>query len=93
MRICELREKEVINQCDCKRLGFVCDLEFDICTGCIEALIVPGEPRLCGLFGRDTEYVIPFSCVCQIGDEIILVKVRIEDVIRKVSCESKQKQC
>ena len=33
MRLCELREKEVINICDGKRLGCIVDLEFDICGG------------------------------------------------------------
>ena len=33
MRICELKQKEVINCCDCKMIGSVEDLEFDICTG------------------------------------------------------------
>ena len=33
MRICDLREKEVINICDGERLGFVEDVEFDLCTG------------------------------------------------------------
>lgn len=83
MRICDLRQKEVINQCDCKRLGYVGDVEFDICTGCIEKLIVPGEPKLCGLFGRDTEYIIPFKCVEKIGEEIILVRVKEEEVLKK----------
>ncbi len=83
MRICDLQQKEVINQCDCKRLGFVDDVEIDICKGCIVALIVPGEPKLCGLFGRDTEYIIPYECVVQIGKEIILVKVKEEDVLKK----------
>ena len=78
-----MRQKEVINQCDCKRLGFVGDIEFDICTGCIEKLIVPGEPKLCGLFGRDTEYIIPFRCVEQIGEEIILVRVKEDEVLKK----------
>ncbi len=78
-----MRQKEVINQCDCKRLGFVGDIEFDICTGCIEKLIVPGEPKLCGLFGRDTEYIIPFQCVEQIGEEIILVRVKEDEVLKK----------
>lgn len=30
MRICDLRQKEVINIKDCKRLGYVCDIEFDL---------------------------------------------------------------
>ena len=29
MRFCDLQQKEVINVCDCKCLGCVCDLEFD----------------------------------------------------------------
>ena len=33
MRICELRQKEVINIRDCQRIGFVVDVEFDPCTG------------------------------------------------------------
>lgn len=83
MRICDLREKEVINQCNCKRLGFVDDVEIDICKGCIISIIVPGAPKLCGIFGRDTEYIIPFKCVVQIGEEIILVSVKEEEVLKK----------
>jgi len=76
--MCELRQKEVINECDCKRLGFVADLDFDIVTGCIFAIIVPGPGKLWGLFGRDTEYVIPFKCIKQIGPDIIIVKISDE---------------
>ena len=60
---------------DCKRLGYVCDIEFDRKTGCITHLIVPGTGKICGLFGRDTEYRIPFCRVCQIGPDIILVDI------------------
>ena len=45
MRICDLRQKEVINIKDCKRLGYVCDIEFDRKTGCITQLIVPGTGK------------------------------------------------
>ena len=41
MRICELREKEVINICNCECLGFVVDVDIDECTGCVRALIIP----------------------------------------------------
>lgn len=40
MRICELREKEVINVCDGERLGFVEDMIFDLCKGCISHIVV-----------------------------------------------------
>ena len=42
MRMSELKRHEVINVCDCRRLGFVGDLEFDPCTGQIKAIVVPG---------------------------------------------------
>ncbi|MCD8055059.1 MAG: YlmC/YmxH family sporulation protein [Lachnospiraceae bacterium] len=75
MRICHLREKEVINVCDCKRLGYVADLDFDPDSGCLCALIVPGPCQILGCLGRDSEYIIPFPCVRQIGKDIILVEI------------------
>ena len=74
MRICELKQKEVINVTDCRRLGFVGDVDFDICTGRMLAIIVPGPGCLWGFLGREKEYVIPFGDICQIGEDIILGK-------------------
>jgi len=86
MRICELKHKEVINICDCCRLGVITDVEFDPCSGCIKAFIVPGPGHLFSLFGRDSEFVIPFSCVTQVGDDIVLVNINAEERLRKC-CE------
>mgnify|MGYP000958611795 CR=1 FL=1 len=72
MRMSELKRREVINVCDCKRLGFVGDLDVDPCTGRILAIIVPGPGCVCGFLGREKEFVIPFGDICQIGDDIIL---------------------
>jgi YlmC/YmxH family sporulation protein len=69
-----LREKEVINICDGRRFGYVCDLEIDPVCGTVCALIVPGEFRCFGL-ARTNDYVIPWSCIEQIGGDIILVRV------------------
>ena len=74
MRICELHNKQVINTCDCKILGCVADVEFNECTGCIQSLIVPGPGKLFCLFGREIEYVIPFSCVRCIGPDAISLR-------------------
>lgn len=67
--------------CDCKRLGFVSDAEFDCATGRITALIVPGEGKICGIFGRDTEFIIPYGRVCQIGPDIILVDIKEDEAL------------
>ncbi|MBH1941973.1 YlmC/YmxH family sporulation protein [Mobilitalea sibirica] len=83
MRICDLREKEVINCRDGLRLGYVCDIEFDICTGCMTHIIVPGPCKLWGMFGRENEYVICCECIKQIGIDVILVDVDIEKCLVK----------
>ncbi|MDO5519495.1 MAG: YlmC/YmxH family sporulation protein [bacterium] len=83
MRIYDLRQKEVINACNCERLGFVGDVEIDIETGCILKIIVPGPCKVWGILGRDTEYVIDWASIRQIGPDIILVDVNLEDVLTK----------
>lgn len=75
MRIADLRYKEIINVCNGHRLGFVCDVDMDIVTGKINALIVPGPCRFFGLFGREDDFVLPFDCISKIGTDIILVDV------------------
>lgn len=83
MRLCELRQKEVINERDCKRLGYICDIEIDVCKGEITHIIIPGPCKICGILGRDHEYVIDFCAIRQIGPDIILVNVDIEKVYQK----------
>ena len=84
MRICDLREKEVINICDGKRLGFVEDVEFDLCTGKITAVIVPGPCRLFGILGREEEYVICLHDICKVGSDLILAEVDSEKIRKKL---------
>lgn len=70
--LCSLRDREVISSCDGKRLGFVCDVEIDICTGRVCALIIPGDIKLL-LFSRCADICIPWECVERIGKDVILV--------------------
>ncbi|MCL2168912.1 MAG: YlmC/YmxH family sporulation protein [Defluviitaleaceae bacterium] len=79
VRIYELRQKEIINIRDGTRFGFVADLEIDKKNGEIKNMIVPGPARVFGVFGRDTEFCIPWESVKQIGDDIILVDVDPEE--------------
>lgn len=83
MRVCELRQKEVINCRDGERLGFVCDVDFDIHTCKLIAIIVPGPCKIFGILGRDHEYYIDVCCIRQIGADVILVDVDIEKVFVK----------
>ncbi len=83
MRIAELKQKEVINCKDCERLGFVGDVDFDIETGRMIAIVVPGPCKIWGIIGRDHEYVIPFDYIKQIGMDIILVDINPEEFLKK----------
>ena len=75
MRLCELKEKEVINVCNCKCLGFVVDIDIDVCTGVVLALIIPGCGKMWSMFGRGSELLIPWSQVVRVGPDIILVEI------------------
>ena len=79
MRIYELRQKEIINIKDGTRFGFVADLEINQKDGKISKLIVPGPARVFGVFGRDTEYLIPWADIKQVGEDIILVDVDVDE--------------
>lgn len=82
MRICDLKQKEIINTCTCRSLGCPSDIEFDILSGCLTALVVSEPGRLCNLFSRENEYVIPWNCINQIGEDIILVSLKEEKCLK-----------
>lgn len=71
-RIVDLRCKEVISIADGSRLGYVSDVEIDLVSGRITALVVPGKPRMLGMLGRQQDWVIPWEAIHRIGGDIIL---------------------
>ena len=73
-RIAELRYKEVISVGDGARYGYVGDMEVDLETGQVRALVVPGRRRFFGLLGREEDKVIPWGAVKRFGEDIILVE-------------------
>ena len=74
LRFSELRCKEVINVSDGARLGYVSDLELDISSGQIRALIVPAGAGIAGFFhGEKSAMAIPWQQIACIGDDVILV--------------------
>ena len=73
-RFSELRNKEIIHVCEGTRLGYLNDVCIDTDTGRVTAIMVPGPCRCLGLFGRDSDYIIPWGCIRRIGEDIILVE-------------------
>lgn len=74
-RALDLRQKEVINVIDGKRLGYVYDVEIDLMEGKIVSIIIPGDSKILGLFGKNTDYIIPWNNIKKIGMDIIIVEM------------------
>ncbi len=72
IRISDMRQKEVINIDNGNRLGFVCDIGFDLEEGKIQSLIVPGTGKT-GFFGKTQDIIIPWDSIKKIGNDIVLV--------------------
>lgn len=75
VKISEFQTKDVVNIIDGKKLGSVQDLEIDLRHGKIDALVVPVQGKFLGLFGSNSEYVIPWENIIKIGLDVILVKL------------------
>jgi YlmC/YmxH family sporulation protein len=73
----KLRQKEVVNVLDGARLGYICDLLLDTCTGKICAIVVPGPSRFSFFFKGDRDQVIPWKNIRKIGEDVILVEIDI----------------
>ncbi len=71
----ELRQKEVISITDGKRLGFATDVEINIETGHIEAIILPSQNRFLGFFSKESDIIILWEKIKKIGTDIILIEI------------------
>ena len=72
----ELRLLDVINISDGRRLGNVIDMEIDLDTGEIKAIILPDPGRFLWFFNRGTDVAIPWSAIVKIGVDVILVDMK-----------------
>lgn len=82
-----MREKEVINLKDGCRLGAVCDVEFDACSGNIISLIIFGKGKLFGILGHCDDIKICWDEIKVIGDDTILVDIELPD-----SCKAQKRE-
>ena len=81
MSLSELRTKDVVNTLDGKRLGKVMDIEFNACTGQVEALVVPGEFKVGNMLrGEKCGIVIPWQRICKIGENVILIQLETNEI-------------
>lgn len=76
MTFSELKQKDVVNITDGRRLGKPIDLVLNA-GACVEALVVPGgSGGFLNLLRQDKEgCLIPWQHVLRIGDDVILVEI------------------
>lgn len=86
--ISALREKEVIDIRNGKRIGYAYDFRVDVVCGQLTALVLPA----CGHGGgKKRDLLIPWDRVVRIGDDAILVNVPPSSPCQEVACPPKKR--
>ncbi len=70
LTMCELREKDVINICDGKKLGYICDVEIEADCGRITAIYV--SDRFFSLNGSKNCIKLKWDTIRCIGEDTVL---------------------
>ena len=79
MTFTELKQKDVVNICDGRRLGKPIDLVLNE-SACVDALVVPVPGGIFTFLKQDKEVcMVPWNRILRIGDDVILVELH-EDV-------------
>jgi len=76
VRISEFQIKDVVNVADGKKLGNIGDIEINVQTGKIDAIIISGSGKILGFFGKDDDIIIPWENILKIGEDVILVRYK-----------------
>ena len=67
-RLAQLRYKEIVSVADGSRFGYVGDMEIDLDTGRVTALVVPGRLRLLDCWvGKRTAIFLGMRCAALAG--------------------------
>ena len=72
----ELKEKEIINIFDGRKLGRIIDILFDVENGMVRGIVVPGEKKV---FKRSEDIFIPLEQLKKIGDDVVIVKIPVQN--------------
>ena len=73
-RLVDLKNKEVISVKDGCRIGCVNDVEVDMESSKLLAIVVFGRLKFLGIFGREDDIIIKWDNIEVIGEDTILVK-------------------
>jgi YlmC/YmxH family sporulation protein len=88
VKISDFQIKDVVNISDGKKLGNIGDIEINLQTGKVEAIIISGAGKILGFFGKDEDVVIPWKNIIKIGEDVILVRYKDSVEVKMVEDES-----
>lgn len=84
VRISDFQVKDVVNVADGKKLGNIGDIDINLNTGQIDAIIITGVGKVLGFFGRDEDIIIPWSNILKIGEDVILVRYKTDSNMKLI---------
>lgn len=70
----DLKNKDVINITDGKKLGHIVDIVFDSTNGQVTGIIVPGDKKL---FRKNDDIFVPLARLKKIGNDVIIVSLQL----------------
>lgn len=88
VKISDFQIKDVVNISDGKKLGNIGDIEINLQTGKVEAIIISGTGKILGFFGKDEDVVIPWKNIIKIGEDVILVRYKDSVEVKAVEDEA-----
>ena len=73
IKITELKNRDVVNVNDGRRLGVIGDLDVDLERGVVNSIIIPTQKGFWSKFSASKEHVISWKKIVKIGVDTILV--------------------
>ncbi|MEK3970913.1 YlmC/YmxH family sporulation protein [Bacillus sp. FSL M7-0558] len=73
--ISEFQIKDVVDVSSGKKLGTIGDIDINVTSGKIQAIIIGGTGKMMGFFGKKEEMIVPWRNIVKIGEDVILVRL------------------
>jgi YlmC/YmxH family sporulation protein len=74
-KISEIVQRDIVNLIDGSKLGAVKDVQIDLETGQVLALVLSGERKYFGLLDAGRDVVVPWENIRKFGVHTVLVEV------------------
>jgi len=73
--ISEFQIKDVVDVSSGKKLGTIGDIDINVTSGKIQAIIIGGTGKMMGFFGKEEGMIVPWRNIVKIGEDVILVRL------------------